>query len=482
MKIKKRITEEAHKIAKPGDEERKRLHRKVFIILAIILAVILLGVGGFIWFYNGRAMPNVSVAGADVSSQTDSAIRDAVNKQASNIGITFDLNGEKKTIPAKDLGVTVNTDATVQNVLNARRSGNLWQNLLVTQNINVPLVLNSDPGVLIDYVKKTYPDLYVNAKEPEVVFNEDAGKYEVKAGEAGKGLDMQAFQRTLNEIAQQPQNYTFKVTSAPTQPILDQSKLATAADKANQMIQQKVEFKLNGEVIYTAEPAQIASWIHFVPDAASGNVNIEVDKAGVEQFINDSVAPTVASSPVDRKVVVDSSTGAETVLQQGRSGSQLQDAGGLANNVVNALNQNQPIVQDVTIETAPFKTVTMTGSGKWIEVDLTKQRLTLYIGNQVVDSFLASTGTARTPTEVGEFAIYSKVASMTMTGTIAGDYFYLPNVKWVNFFNGGAAIHGTYWHNNFGHPMSHGCVNLSEANAKIVYDFAPVGTKVIVHY
>ena len=142
---------------------------------------------------------------------------------------------------------------------------------------------------------------------------------------------------------------------------------------------------------------------------------------------------------------------------------------------------SQDTKESVTIASAPFKTVTMTGTDKWIEVDLSTQTLTMWLGSQVVKSFLISSGKAATPTQIGEGMIYSKTPSMTMTGTIAGDYFYVPNVKWVSFFNGGEAIHGTYWHSNFGYPMSHGCINMTEVDAKTLYDFAPIGTKVIVH-
>ena len=50
------------------------------------------------------------------------------------------------------------------------------------------------------------------------------------------------------------------------------------------------------------------------------------------------------------------------------------------------------------------------------------------------------------------------------------------------YFYGGYGLHGTYWHNNFGTPMSHGCVNLSQGDAAWLYNWAPVGTKVVTHY
>lgn len=121
-------------------------------------------------------------------------------------------------------------------------------------------------------------------------------------------------------------------------------------------------------------------------------------------------------------------------------------------------------------------------SGKWIDVNIKTQTITAYDGTTALKSVLVSTGVAIHPTPVGKYKIYSKYSAYTMSGGTRGvDYYYLPNVPWTMFFVGGYAIHGTYWHHNFGHPMSHGCVNLSIADAKWFYDWAPVGTTVITH-
>lgn len=472
MKTKKRslVTPKATKVG------AKKSHTKVYVAVLLMAAIAAL-VGWFMWFYADRALPGVAVGNAQVSNLEPAEIKKAIIAQAPALSITFDDNGQKTTIPAKDLGVVVDVEATLRNVLNARRDGNI----AMWEEVNVPLVLANDPGVLIEFAKKKFPTAFVDAKEPMIVFDEPTGNFVVKPGEPGKGLDIKAFQRALPELAKHPENFTLKLTSAAVSPIMDEAKLHEVKTEANDRLDKKVEFKLDNEVIYTASRAEKASWIHFVPDATKGTANIEVDKLAVQKFLTDKVGPTVAAPPIDRKVVVDSATGSQTVIQQGRTGSQIQDIELLSGDVVAAINGNRDLSQGVSITKAPFRTVTMTGEGKWIEVDLSQQRLTIYVGNEAVRSFTVSTGRAATPTSIGESAIYSKRASMTMTGTIAGDYYYLENVKWVNFFNGGEAIHGTYWHNNFGTPMSHGCVNMREADAKIVYDFAPIGTKVIVH-
>jgi len=119
------------------------------------------------------------------------------------------------------------------------------------------------------------------------------------------------------------------------------------------------------------------------------------------------------------------------------------------------------------------------GSGtKWIDVNLSTQTVTAYAGNTAVYRSLASTGTWQTPTVVGTFSIYAKYGSTRMQGP----GYDMPNVPYVMFFYRGYSLHGTYWHSNFGTPMSHGCVNLPTSAAQWIYNWAPVGTKVVTHY
>ncbi|HNS02222.1 MAG TPA: LysM peptidoglycan-binding domain-containing protein [Anaerolineae bacterium] len=117
-------------------------------------------------------------------------------------------------------------------------------------------------------------------------------------------------------------------------------------------------------------------------------------------------------------------------------------------------------------------------SGRWIDINLSSQTLTAYEGSSPVFSTLVSTGsTFATP--VGTYSILYHVQSQRMTGP----GYDLPNVPWVMYFtNRGHAIHGAYWHNNFGQPMSHGCVNMRPEEARWLYEFTPNGAQVVVHY
>ena len=117
---------------------------------------------------------------------------------------------------------------------------------------------------------------------------------------------------------------------------------------------------------------------------------------------------------------------------------------------------------------------------KRIEVDLTNQRLSAYEGDRLIYSFLISSGKwARTPT--GIFRIWVKLRYTKMEGGSKAlrTYYYLPNVPFVMYFSNaeipswrGFGIHGTYWHSNFGHPMSHGCINMKIEEAGLIYEWA----------
>lgn len=141
---------------------------------------------------------------------------------------------------------------------------------------------------------------------------------------------------------------------------------------------------------------------------------------------------------------------------------------------------------------------------KWIEVNLTEQKLIAYEGDSVYLETKVSSGLPWTPTPEGEFTIWGKFRYTKMEGGSGKYYYYLPNVPYVMFFENsdiaarkGYGLHGTYWHNDFGKPRSHGCINLPTSVAQqLFYWTGPVlptdkgtvqassdnpGTRIIIH-
>ena len=116
------------------------------------------------------------------------------------------------------------------------------------------------------------------------------------------------------------------------------------------------------------------------------------------------------------------------------------------------------------------------GVRKEIVVELDTQTAEAIEDGRVIRTVSVSTGLPGSPTVLGEYSIYYKTEAQTMSGP----GYFLPDVPYVMYFYQGYGLHGTYWHNNFGHPMSHGCVNLPTDEARWFYQWAEIGTPVLV--
>ncbi len=119
---------------------------------------------------------------------------------------------------------------------------------------------------------------------------------------------------------------------------------------------------------------------------------------------------------------------------------------------------------------------------KLIKVNLAQQSLAYYFGTVELEKFLISSGVSSMPTPKGDFKVLDKVPSKNYGGT--GYNFYYPNTKWNLHFTTARYryyIHGAYWHNNFGKPMSHGCINVNYLNMEKLYNFAEVGTRIDIN-
>ena len=116
--------------------------------------------------------------------------------------------------------------------------------------------------------------------------------------------------------------------------------------------------------------------------------------------------------------------------------------------------------------------------GEWV---FSSQYMRVYQGSTLITGTYVSTGRPGFDTPVGTYRTWLKYVSQTMSGCIQGECYVVPNVPWVQYFTyGGHALHGAYWHNNFGARMSHGCVNLPVPFAEWLYYWLPMNSRVVV--
>lgn len=458
-----------------------RRHLVAAFIMAAVVVLLVAGLGAIAWYYNDRALPNVSLGKVDVGGKTKEEIKQIAQAQKDAIALTFVEGDRQIKASLEDVGIDIDVDASAEQATWARRN---WLDLVLAwERRTVPLSHTSDLGKAKAFAQTHFPESVVDAKDAELKFNEQTNNYDVVPGAAGRGFDAIAFIKAVEDLALNPQHVTLQLQTTPVQPVVQASKLESVRQRADQTTDLVLKFKYQGALKYTADPVDIANWTHFTPNPVTGSVDVSYDQAKIEQFLRDKVGASIAARAQDKKIVRNPSTGAEIVVQSGREGRELKDVEELAKEILVAVESDQSLEKEVSVTVSPFTTVTLAGTDRWVEVDLSEQRTTLWLGSEAVANFTISSGVAKWPTVQGEFAIRYKTPNQVMDGgsLATGDYYYLPNVTWVSYFYKDYAFHTAYWHNNFGQPMSHGCVNMRAEDAKVLYDFAPIGTRVIVH-
>jgi lipoprotein-anchoring transpeptidase ErfK/SrfK len=227
----------------------------------------------------------------------------------------------------------------------------------------------------------------------------------------------------------------------------------------------------------TGLPASVPT-LAVVPSSIPSEVPTEAATATSQA----SDAPQTAGTPqgVDSVQTADAPQTAADTAQTAGTSQVTETPVVMSMAMVADVPASQPANQPVPASSnAPLPADATDGSGAhWIDVDLSNQMVYAYAGDSVVNSFLVSTGTWLHPTVVGQYHIYVKYRSAPMSGP----GYYLPDVPYIMYFYKGYGLHGTYWHSNFGTPMSHGCVNLRTDQAAWLYNWASVGTLVNIHY
>lgn len=227
-----------------------------------------------------------------------------------------------------------------------------------------------------------------------------------------------------------------------------------------------------------AAPTQETLWAPVDIAKPEGNVN-NVDSPVAQAADTPTSVPTEAaptSVPTDMPTLIPTAapTDAPTEVPSAIPAA-TETPATLAMEIV----EDTPTSEYVAPDNSAQQQYPSSGNGeRWIDVDLTNQMVYAYEGDVVVNAFVVSTGTWLTPTVTGQYKVYVKYRSASMSGP----GYYLPDVPYIMYFYKSYGLHGTYWHNNFGTPMSHGCVNLRTDEAAWLFNWASVGTMVNVHY
>ncbi|MGC1176914.1 MAG: L,D-transpeptidase [Candidatus Saccharimonadales bacterium] len=229
----------------------------------------------------------------------------------------------------------------------------------------------------------------------------------------------------------------------------------------------------------------IKSWLQITPNAAKTEDSIHVSADTIAASLT-QLAGKYVKTPANQVTV--NEDGVNRVVVAGHDGTTLSDPTTLktqAQQVAKTVMDAKGLQFSTPIQTAPFQSVTTAALGKVLVADVTTKKMWAFQNGQQVNSWLVSAGKPSTPTPLGEFHVYAKYAVQDMRGTNPdGTPYFQPHVHWVNYFSGGSAVHGVYWHplSWFGvNNSSHGCIGVPDSQAAWIYNWAAIGTTVIVH-
>lgn len=432
-----------------------------------IVVPAVIAVAGLVTASTALIAPGVYAADISIGGLTEDGAVRAINQKLAATTIQLETADGVVEVTGADLGATIDARALA---VAARDTSPLW-NVSAWGGTSLDGKVVLDEAQALAVLREAVPSAFLDPVDASVSF--DGTKYTVTPAQGGTGISVPAIRDAL-QSALDTGSTTFDATPSEVDARVTTAEAEAAAATLNGAITD-AGFYVGEERLVPVDAKTVASWITFTIDD-DGAAVISVDQAGIDKLV-----PGLAKK-VDRAVK-------DTIEYVDRQGNHLEDgAVGVAGRKLDAKADiagdfaaalaagNGKFQLPVTVVDAKVKQVV-----KRIEVSLSEQRVYVYEGDTIIRTFVVSTGLPGTATTPGEWRINSHIVIQDM-GCVDGYDYCTKDVPWVMYFNGDEGFHGTWWHNNFGTPMSHGCVNMTIAEAKWLWDWTPLNTEVSVYY
>lgn len=485
----------------PMEAPAKKSHWKLWTILAAVILVLVGGGTAFAVYhheYRHLALPGTRIAQQSVAGMNEKQLTSFIDKKFRQTRL--ELKGASSpTVTAQELGMNVDASAMAKTVLRENNQIFPYVRALFTQRD-----VSIKPRVNYDKLYKKALELNTSEhskmpEEPKIAPDANAGKFVIVEGKPGYGISpywlTKQMQKALNRAKQQ----SVKVKSE-TVPTMHQGKELQALLKdANEYVSVNAELKGNQKV-HQANATDKMSFLKIPSVLEKLPPKMPVDTAMVSQWVQDQ-CDSERIDPVNGYRYLNSRKEVVAMRTNPVDGKQVTNTKQLQKALAESFSQKKDFSAAMEINTLPAKWEEkviadgaeklpyMAAEGeKWIDVNLNPavRTVTAYVGaTPVAGPFPHVPGMPQLPTVKGQFAVNIKYASQTMRGSnLDGSRYVTPGVPWILYFHGGYALHGAPWRGAFGPGVaggSHGCVNLPVPAAKTLYDFAPVGTVVMVH-
>ncbi|MFC9985815.1 L,D-transpeptidase family protein [Microbacterium keratanolyticum] len=446
----------------------KKRHIGLWIGLGIGAAALAAGAASLILI-----APGTSIAGVPVGGLTPGAAADALSNRVSTVEVTLNGAPQSPVVTASELGASIDAKALADQAFAERPAWNLgaWFGAPIEGKISV------DPEKAEPLLRDLASAAYDDPIDAGVEFDATTSTFITTPAESGTGIDLDDLTAAIaSAVAGDSSAVSFDaVASRVDAPVSDDD--ATAMAKSINEMLAGLGFYVGLERTVPVDAATAATWITVVDN--DGELEIEADRKAIKAVV-DALPTAVNRAPVNAQVVVNSSGEVLRDVTAGVAGRTLGDISKLTEKTAAQLEKGNGVIELPVTET-PF---TSTNLARVIDVNLSEQLVSVIENGTVIDSWYVSSGRGEFATRTGSFEVGWKTPSQNMgdQDLTKSPFYYQPDVKWVMYFNGDEAFHGVYWHSNWGTPMSHGCVGMPEWRAQWLYDWAPEGVDVNVHY
>ena len=465
------------------------LSRVVFVLIGG-LAALLIANGAVAAVLEGQIYPGVSVAGRDLSWMTRRQAMKVLRDSSPESTITVKSDGKAFVLKSSELGASYDLPATVNLAYQVGRQHNWPLFTLIGSNGNGQLgfAYRLDAGKFNTKVSSITSSVGRNPVNASLQVKD--GQIEALPAQAGVKINTGYLSRLLHQALVTAKDQVAVVNPSLTQADIQVDTTKPAQEKARTLMKKKVVLKYDGRT-FEPDAATIGHWLVFETIQSPGGkayLETKVDQAQIKGYLQ-SVANQVDKAPKNKKISV--RDGISSVEQEGQDGLAInQDE---AAKVIAAGMQNPDVTtqHELKATTLPYKTVTNYSQGinqdRYIEVNLSKQKMWVYDKHQVVFTSSITSGAtgAGFGTVTGVFSMYAKERNRYLNGRPYG-WDYNVFVKYWMPFSGSYGLHDASWRSSFGgsdyyYGGSHGCVNMPEASAAFLYSWADIGTTVWVH-
>lgn len=471
-----------------------RGHKGLWIIIALLVLLILLLVGGFYGarhYFQDRVAPGVTFAGQYMMGKDLDQVRKIVKERVDDSKVELEGRDRVRSQAGlTDLGVGIDQEATVKNLMNAKRQGDL-DRLNPFHRISIPLVAREDDLKLDQYLTKTLIGQEDQSVPSTIVFNEDLRAFQVKEGRGGKSVKLDPVKDAISSLIQDPGRVIRVRLSFQDVPVPISKDVATqVAGQANQRISKDLVIEGAADDKMTVPAQVVASWVKPETDLKKGTMSLDFDREAVLTYLTDQMPKNLDREMVTAVTIKNTQGNVVAETTKGVDGVKVKDIATTADQVIQALKSGNMEPVRAQADLTPHKEQSriarydVPDGDTWIDVNLSNQTATVYRGTTVEKTFPICSGKPYDGNEsdTGTFFINVRYQVQTMRGP----GYVSPNVKWVSYYNGSEGFHTADWNYEgiaLGDPTnygSHGCINMYEQDAKWVFDNAPAGTMVKV--